>query len=144
MSEQKSKKRGLGAIFDCLPTRRDGEYKADAEAAQRAGKAAAAAPGSEGGEEARQRSRSFPKNAGDEEVNGKAALLKRPTLRRFPLLDKEGNIVSEHDSSAPRWMIYPDSNLYKVQRTLVVVLTLMMILIIILTMLLLMILMMPR
>ena len=125
MSEQKSKKRGLGAIFDCLPTRRDGEYKADAEAAQRAGKAAAAAPGSEGGEEARQRSRSFPKNAGDEEVNGKAALLKRPTLRRFPLLDKEGNIVSEHDSSAPRWMIYPDSNLYKVQRTLVVVLTLM-------------------
>ena len=78
MSEQKSKKRGLGAIFDCLPTRRDGEYKADAEAAQRAGKAAAAAPGSEGGEEARQRSRSFPKNAGDEEVNCTRPLTSRP------------------------------------------------------------------
>ena len=54
----------------------------------------------------------------------KGEFMSRPTLRRLPTLDKQGNLVSEHNRDAPPWMIYPDSRFYHLQRSLVVGLTL--------------------
>ena len=47
-------------------------------------------------------------------------VVRRPTIMRFPTLDREGNILDGHDSSAPSWIIYPDSRIFQVQRFLVV------------------------